>query len=154
MEEIMNETKNIGESFREFLNRLNNDTLNQNEARIILIGNKLFYGFLNVVFDFHITSKNEIKSKENQHGVGSILDEISKTDSKHQKTIKLDSMNRKKRTKFTQSAEGTPHFTRSNFIPTQMYRNHFMCSVLSDLLIDLFMPQQSKHYLKFCRGDL
>jgi hypothetical protein len=148
----MNETKNIEESFRTFLGRLNKDSLSQNEAKIILIGNKLFYGFLNVVFDYHITSKNESKFDKEPTQITNILDDINNTDSKHQKTIKMDSINKKRRKKFTQSAEGTSNFSRSNFVATQVYRNHYMCSLLSDLLIDLFMPQQSKHYLKFCRG--
>lgn len=148
----MNDTKNIEKSFRDFLQGLNHDNLTQNEARIILVGNNMFFGFLNIVFDFHETDSDTHKIHSPK--IANILDDISKTDSKLQKTIKIEHelMKKKPRTKYTQSAEGKANFVRSNPIDTKLYRNHFLCSLLSDLLVDLFLPQRSRHYLKFRRG--
>ena len=157
----MNETTNLESSFRSFLDRLNKESLTQNEAKIILIGNNMFYGFLNVVFDFDLSDQNEVKIEEVQDfekdkiKIKKIWKDINQTESKKQKTIKLTQTQlEKKKKKFSQSAEGGRSFIRSNFVPLHMYKNHFLCSVLSDLLIDLFMPQRSKHHVKFQRGRL
>lgn len=152
----MHDPEDIEDSFRVFFARLNKDALSQNEARIILVGNKMFYGFLNIVFDFPGPAQKAQGCAPRPAKPANILDEISKTDSKAQKTIKVGSSSKgkKKRSKFTQSAEGNPSFTRANFISKKLYRNHFLCSLLSDLLVNLFLPQRCRHYLKFQRGGL
>ena len=157
----MIETNNIESSFRLFLNRLNQDHLTQTEAHMILVLSEQFYGFLNVLFDYHISVEellkvaDEVESPANEATrMENLLQKISKTETKKPKVIKMSQslLYNKDRRPFTQSAREGPFSGKSNLIPSRMYRNHFLCSLLSDLLIDLFMPQKCRHSLKFQKG--
>lgn len=151
----MKETNNIEDSFRNFLAHLNEGEMSLKEAKIILTGNDLFYGLLNIVFDFHEEDldskpfKEKTKEKE-EESTQNILKEIEMP---KPIVIQIDPLKPLKETaRMRMSLEGNTHSGRKNFVATELYRNHFLCSLLSDSLIDLFLPQCSRHYVKFLKG--
>lgn len=122
------------------------------EAKIILIGNDNFFGFLNIVFDYYLENKIIHKNNFNPTNVLQEIDKKSKNSVK-KKIITTDKIySQKKKIKGILSLEGK--MVRSNFFQTELYKNHFMCSILSDLLLDLFLPHRCQHYDKFLKSTI
>lgn len=119
------------------------------EARIILTGTDSFFGFMNIVFDYHLENKN-IQKDNSIHK--SVLGDINQKPNRSLKKILITDKIYDKKTKNKGSHSMEGKMIKMNFFPTELYQNHFMCSILSDVFLDLFLPQRCKHYDKFLKS--
>lgn len=153
----MNEEKNIEESFTNFFKSLEDDTLSLREARLIFRGSETVCGFLNIVFDFHIKNKvfDSMIEPKRSRKKGSFTENILggiDSDLKTERVIRLGEKDFVKRKKRQASSFQSSRVWKKNMISKDMYRNHFLCSALSEILLSLLMPHKMRHCHLFLKG--